>query len=496
MKVSNRYLHVISRISLAAIAAASGLAHAERIHRYAVSVNPELTRLAVTACFDGQVPDRLVAESLDASVALIGVWNDKTGKEIQPSGSIPLKTLAADGCVRYAVDVSRPIKRHDRTGGKVRRVGSDVAVSVGLWLWRPERLDQDEDVELVFELPESIGMSVPWSPVDGTDQPTYRLGRTPSDWPAWSAFGHFTERTAEVAGSQLRIALLDGSPAVDRDEIGGWVIDAAVMVGGLYGRFPYPNAQVLVVPNARVREPTPWAFVTRGGGPAVHFVINQRRPINEFYEDWTAAHEFSHLLLPFVRSREAWVSEGLATYYQNVLRARAGRLSEQTVWQNLHAGFGRGRREAQDLTLSEATRRMYHSRLFMKVYWSGTAIMLLADVRLRQYSDGAQSLDTALAALNSCCFEPQREWRARELFAKLDELTGTDVFTQLLNEYEDSEQFPDLSTAYRELGLEPYGRRSVRLASDAPYADLRRAIMSGNGAGAGTIQAPSATLDR
>jgi hypothetical protein len=489
MRAPGRYLPVISWLCLAASFAASGVAHAERLHRYAVSINDELTRLAVKACFDGPPPDQLVAESLDASVALIGVWNEQTGKEIQPSGSIPLKTVGDDGCVRYEVDVSRPIKRHDRTGGKVRRVGSDVAVSMGLWLWRPERLDQDEDVELVFELPAAIAVSVPWSQVDGRDQPTFRLGRTPADWPAWSAFGHFTVRKAEVAGSQLRIAILDGSPAVDQEEIGAWVIDAAEMVGGLYGRFPYAHAQVLVVPNARVREPTPWAFVTRSGGPAVHFVINQRRPISEFYDDWTAAHEFSHLFLPYVSSKEAWVSEGLATYYQNVLRARAGRLTEQRAWQNLHAGFGRGRREAAELTLSEATRRMYRSRLFMKVYWSGTAIMLLADVRLRQLSDGAQSLDTALAALNWCCLEPQREWRARELFAKLDELTGTEVFTTLLNEYEDSERFPDLSTTYSELGLESYGRRSVRLVSDAPYAGLRQAIMSDDSAG--VIQASS-----
>lgn len=494
MTSSGRY-HLVSWCFFLAVAgAASSLAHAERLHRYAVSINPELTTLAVQACFDGQSPERLVAESLDATVALIGVWNDATGKEITPSGSIPLKTLGKDACVRYQVDVSRPIKRHDRTGGKVRRVGSDVAVSVGLWLWRPERLDEDEDVELAFDLPASIGVSVPWSQVEATERPTFRLGRTPSDWPAWSAFGHFTERKVNVAGSQVRITILDGSPAVDEDDIIDWVVDAAGMVGGVYGRFPYPGAQVLVVPNARVREPTPWAFVTRGGGPAVHLVINQRRPISEFYDDWTAAHEFSHLFLPFVSSREAWVSEGLATYYQNVLRARAGRLTEQRAWQNLHAGFGRGRREAAELTLAEATRRMYRSRLFMKVYWSGTAIMLLADVRLRQLSDGAQSLDTALAALNACCFEPQREWRAHELFAKLDELTGTTVFTALLNEYEDSERFPDLSTTYAELGLEPYGRRGVRLVTDAPYADLREAIMSDNGAS--LMQASSATADR
>ena len=465
-------------LGLIAAAIWCGQAQAERVHHFTASIDPELTQLEIKACFDGRPPEQLVAESLDATVALIGVWNDATGKEISPSGSIPLKSLSDNGCVTYKVNVSHPVKRHDRTGGKIRRVGADVAISTGLWLWRPESPDIDEFIELAFDLPDGIAVSVPWLQVDDADRPTFRLGQTPADWPAWTAFGHFKVNKVDVAGSQLDIAILDGSPPVDVKQISDWLADAAAMVGGVYGRFPYPRAQVMVVPNARVREPAPWAFVTRGGGPAVHFVINQRRPIGEFYDDWTAAHEFSHLLLPLVDSRDAWLSEGLATYYQNVLRARAGRLSAQQAWLKLHAGFDRGRNEASTLTLAEATRRMYRSRLFMKVYWTGTAIMLLADVRLRQISDGSQSLDTVLAELNDCCFEPQREWRARDLFAKLDALTQTTVFTDLLNEYADSAQFPDLSAAYHELGLIPAGSR-IRLVSDAPLANLRDAIMTG-----------------
>ena len=479
MDATNGYLRLLCCLGLVATASWCGLAQAERVHRFTASINPELTQIDVKACFDGAPPETLVAESLDATVALIGVRNDATGEEIVPGGFIPLKSVADNGCVTYQVDVSHPIKRHDRTGGKVQRVGTDVAVSVGLWLWRPAR--PDAEVELAFDLPDGVAVSAPWFPLDGADRPTFRLGNTPYDWPAWTAFGRFTESNLEVAGSQLHIAILDGSPPVDVEKITGWIADAAAMVGGLYGRFPYPRAQVTVLPNARVREPTPWAFVARGGGPAVHFVINQRRPIDEFYGDWTAAHEFSHLFLPFVDSRDAWLSEGVASYYQNVLRARSGRMSAQQAWSELHAGFVRGRSEAKDLTLAEATERMYHSRFFMRVYWSGAAIMLLADLRLRQVSDGSQSLDTALAALNACCSGLQREWRARELFARLDELTTTTVFTTLLDEYVDSERFPDLSQAYRELGLVPAGSE-VSLVPDAPLAGLRDAIMSGESA--------------
>jgi predicted metalloprotease with PDZ domain len=176
------------------------------------------------------------------------------------------------------------------------------------------------------------------------------------------------------------------------------------------------------------------------------------------------------------------VSEGLATYYQNVLRARSGRLSAQQAWSELDSGFLRGSKEATDLTLAEATERMYRSGLFMKVYWSGTAIMLMADLHLRQLSNGTQSLDTALAALGGCCLDSPREWDGAELFAKLDALTGTTVFTSLLDKYVNSTQFPDLSSAYRELGLMP-AVDGVSLVADAPFANLRDAIMSGGAPG-------------
>ena len=61
------------------------------------------------------------------------------------------------------------------------------------------------------------------------------------------------------------------------------------------------------------------------------------RPLDDLRTDWTATHEFSHLLLPYVSRRDRWLSEGLASYYQNVLRARDGRLSETDAWRKLDA---------------------------------------------------------------------------------------------------------------------------------------------------------------
>ena len=467
------------RALVAALLLTAGVAAAEpvRLHRFTVSIDPGLTQIAVRVCFEGKPPETLVAGSLDAPFALVEAHVEGSRKPIEPSGSLSMRNVPDDGCVAYSADVSRPIRRHDRGDDKVHHVGRDLIVSVGLWFWRPEKLGADEDAIIEFALPEGVAVSTPWQPVFPAARPTFRIGGTPYDWPATVAFGRFRERELPVGGAKLRLAVLDGAPQVDVDRIQAWLTEAAQMVAGLYGSFPVRQAQLLVVPNARGNEPTPWAYVVRGGGPAAHFFINQRRPIEEFFQDWTAVHELSHLLLPFVDDEDAWLSEGVATYYQNVLRARAGRLTARDAWTKMHAGFERGRENAAGMTLGQATESMARGGSFMRVYWEGAAIVLLADVRLRQLTAGKQSMDTALATLHECCLGEDRAWTAAQLFDKLDEITGTHVFRDLYETHVRSKSFPDLNGVYRVLGLQPVSG-GLELLPDAPRKDVRDAIMN------------------
>ena len=124
------------------------------------------------------------------------------------------------------------------------------------------------------------------------------------------------------------------------------------------------------------REPVPWAHVLRGGGVAAEFYVDRTRSLDELRRDWTATHELSHMLLPYINRGDAWLSEGFASYYQNVLRARAGMLAPEQAWNKLYRGFQRGRDGTRGRTLAEASRSMGRDRAFMRVYWSGAAIAL------------------------------------------------------------------------------------------------------------------------
>ena len=465
---------------LACLSVAAASEEPARLHQYTVSADEALTHLQVRACFDGKPPRRLVAESLDAAGVLEQAAVEGTKHAFEPNGTeLRLGTLPAGACIVYGVDLTDFTARHQRGGNPTRHVGSDLITDLGVWFWRPDTLDPDEDIEVVFDLPAGISASAPWRPTSrGDGKPAYRVGHGPYDWPAAVAFGRFRERMVEVAGAQLHIAVLDARPKLDEDQITDWLKRAAAAVATLYGRFPVPSVQVLIIPSSRGGEPVPWAYVLRGGGPAAHFFVNQRRSIVEFYTDWTAVHELSDLLLPYVQSEDAWLSEGAASYYQNVLRARAGIIDARQAWAELNAGFARSRNTMRGGTLADATEHMYRSGAYQRVYWEGAAIMLMADERLRAQSAGQQSLDSVLDQLQRCCLSTEVGWHARDLFDKLDALTGRTVFAQLYEQHVRSERFPDLAGLTQRLGVAVDAQGQVALTDDAPERDFRDAIMA------------------
>src|SRR5512145_119470 len=150
---------------IALLLAAAPAAADARLHRYTVAVDSDITEIRVRACFDGAPPPYLVAESLDASTALAQAQVEG-GKRLEPNGAeLKLGALAAGACIAYTSRVDRFQGRHQHGGGPTRRVGPDLIAEVGVWLWRPPALAQDEDIEVSFALPEGLSASAPWRPV-------------------------------------------------------------------------------------------------------------------------------------------------------------------------------------------------------------------------------------------------------------------------------------------------------------------------------------------
>ena len=175
----------------------------------------------------------------------------------------------------------------------------------------------------------------------------------------------------------------------------------------------------------------------------------------------------------------------MATYYQNVLRARSGLLTPAQAWDRLYQGFKRGAKAQSDQTLEEIASNMHRSHAYQRVYWAGAAYWLTVDRDLRRASAGKMNLETALSRFRDCCLPAYREWKPEEFVARLAQLSENDVFVARYREFAAMRQFPDWEKLYSELGIRDSGDH-LAFAADAKDATIREAIMAyADGAEAG-----------
>lgn len=448
-------------------------ATAEPVHEYEVRVDEALTRLEVEARFaapQGEVH----ARSGRAGGLLTSARDCDSGEVLGASGRrLPLRRAGTE-CLRYSVDLERAA----RTERRNRMLADDnLLLSPSVWLWRPALAD-GSSIRVRFRLPGDIEVSVPWARAHGEEN-VYLLAASPESAHAPAAFGRFEQHEISSGGARLRVSLLAGEPALETETVLNWLRAAAADVALAYGRFPNPSPQVVVIPIGHADRQggsaaVPFGRVIRDGGESIEFFVDQRRPVEDFLADWTATHEFSHLMLPYLERRYRWISEGFAQYYQNVLRARSGAYTAEQAWQKLYEGLERGRRSRPELSPNGAAATARRGAR-MKVYWSGAALALLADVELRGRSGGRESLDLVLDRLQACCLPSPATWSGPELLSKLDSLAGSRVFMPLYQAHAETPGFPDTGALFDRLGIDIIGGR-VRLREKAELVAIRDAI--------------------
>jgi len=447
---------------------------------YEIEIDAELETLRIKVCFSDTVPAYLYATSENAYRYLLP---SKIGKDLKldldanPARMIP-GSLVDNNCLEYSVDPGLVVAGRRRPGSSHNLDRDNLLVPLSAWLWLPGGSTAIGEIEITFRHTPGISVSAPWPLLRQTDMETvYRFVSTPPGWGAYTAFGRFNVVPVQVPGADLRVGLMTGTPQMKSDAVRDWIAQGATAITMAYGRFPLPSPQLLVVPLGRgTRGPVPWGQVLRGGGTAAHIFIDQTRPIEEHRFDWTLIHELSHMLHPYMGNSGSWLAEGLASYYQNVLQSRIGTLTEKRAWEKLHEGFQRGISQTyRGVTLEEASsNRRRGRRQTMRVYWSGAAMALLADLSLRK--EGL-SLDYAMSEFQRCCLPAGNLWSTDEYMAKLDELTGTTVFTILHDKYLYADEFPDMQEAYKELGLS-WNKRVLTFTQESAPKKLRSTIMS------------------
>lgn len=441
-------------------------------HVYTVAIDAELRSMQVVARFAMPVT-RVTASSGDAAQFLTGANDCGRNQPVETSRRGLHIPRGGISCLSYAVDLNKAAAADERNRSLD---AANIIVSPGAWMWRP-RLRGGDEIRVRFNLPDAVQVSVPW-PRSGAENSEFRLTASPRSGPGLAVFGIFESVVTDVAGTDLKIELLQSGTSYDTAKVVEWVRDSADNVAMTYGRFPNPQARVVVIPVADF----PWASdspvyfgrVVRDGGETIELFFDPRHPIQELYDDWTATHELSHLMLPYVERSHRWISEGFAQYYQNVLLARAGRYTQLVAWQKIADGLERGRLSVPERSPNQAA-AVSDRDSRMKIYWSGAALALMADTELRKRSNGAESLDSVLDQLQRCCLPSQRAWSGTELFKKLDSFVTEPLFMDLYRQYANEAGFPDARPLLEQLGVN-IDEGAARLLDDAELAKIRASI--------------------
>jgi hypothetical protein len=446
---------------------------------YHVRADAGHERLDVSVCVPGAKAQRRFVPGDENAIKLLGTATRAGGRKLERSDeALVASDWRAGECLDYQVLLGANASEGRRA--LVRRVGPDWTLDPGLMLWRPQGLETDADAELRFELPESWSVSAPWTAIDTAPHRRFRLGTNSPEYPSWIALGPFGETEVEVGAGRYRLALLGSMDETQSARVRAHVRESALEVTNTFPRAFALAPQVLVVPVGPSREASPFGMSNRGGAYAVVGLVDPTKSDSDYRDSWTFVHEFTHGVHPHLGDGR-WISEGIATYYQNVLRARSGRLTEAEAWDELDAGFERGRKDKSDMSLSDLSMRMGRLGHFMRGYWSGTALVMMADIELRTRADQPSSLDAALNAYLACCRAHVEEAEPDAFLAELDRQVGGEVFSALYRRLATQSEFPDLTDAYRKLGLRHATPKVAIDEGDAQAAALRHAIMRKDG---------------
>lgn len=297
-------------------------------------------------------------------------------------------------------------------------------------------------------------------------------------------FLYFLLPASAQASTQLtfadQVVHLNFQPGFDQPQrlkVTQWLQQAGDAIRQIYGELPQDAFSFNLSKSASSRGPVPWGQVNRGVVPSVNLTVNPNFDLVELQGDWTVYHELSHLLIPYRGYGDLWLSEGLASYYQNIVQGRAGLLSEQAMWQKLYAGLERGRKAGRSTkTLIEASNNLRGSGQYMRVYWSGALFWLEVDVYLRTHKKG--NLDGFLKSLKDCC--QTHRLSAPSIIQKLDNYAESDqYFNRKLESFRQTKQIGDYQSLLVKLGIISTGSK-VKLNDNAELASTRRAIYTGN----------------
>ncbi|WP_282131701.1 hypothetical protein [Pseudoalteromonas aliena] len=221
-----------------------------------------------------------------------------------------------------------------------------------------------------------------------------------------------------------------------------WVNQSVEKTKNTLGPLQQSILPIYLKPQYFAFEPVPWATVKRNNPDGLELHIDRYASLKAFTKDWTLYHELAHLYLPLLPYSGFWLSEGFASYMQNVIMRDSGIITQPQFVQRLNAGFDRARLQTRtkNQPLDKLSADMWRQRAQQRVYWTGAAFFVEADLALQKQG---KTVAHVIKAYQVCCKASRSD--AKTFIKNLDKLSKSSVFSNLYVKYNSRTDFPTIT---------------------------------------------------
>lgn len=431
--------------------------------------------VTVEATFDGARTDRIgIPHDSEPWVREMRARTGDGWRTVERRGSEWVEPSCRWRCtLRYQIDLEELARACGDEVDCARRVG-DATLSPALaWLVHPVPRN-DVPITVRVRTKDRAQFASGMNSADAFGR-TFTFGSFDLDEGSFTAFGPMRRFHVDVPGrgaskARIDVAVLGTEPyAMPDSAIRTWVEESANVTVPLFGRFPVDRTTLFVVP-AKGEDEVTFGKVLSLAGASVVLVVGDRMPASARHRDWVLVHELFHLGFPTFRGEGRWLGEGLATYYEPILRARAGWTTEGEVFRQFARNMPRGQGpRGSNVGLSARDD-------LDTIYWGGALFCLAADVRIREETHGAHSLDDVLRTALERGGDATHVWTVRDVVRLADEVTGTNVVSDLYERHAARGERIDLDGIMASLGVPQDGQA---IDDESRLAWVRHAIVYG-----------------
>jgi hypothetical protein len=443
--------------------------------RYDIVVSDAMaSELDVTIECDGGLPASFVMT--EGAPAWAGAMTLSDGDvDVVPDGErwlVPPGTR--DGTAHYTIALRAMAETMGRYVSAFRMRESIVA-DPDAWLALPEP-GNNYTVSIRFELPHGgdIATSLPFdgdryqtttNEVRGAGPMVFgTFDRFSLDAPAPGSLADGSDKTTTID-----LVIVGDSIASSREELTKWVATSARASAEFWRGFPIERPLLILIPadGNKVMD----GRVESTGGVTIVVEVGHETDPADLYQDWILIHEMLHLGSPYISDTGAWLNEGTATFYEPIVRMRAGWKTREEVWKEWIEWMPNGLRAMGEVGLAEAEGG--------GIYWGGALFLLLAEIEVRQRTDLVLGVEDCLRAVRDAGGTTDANWTTFKFAEFCDEsLGGITVRNLLVNHLRPGEP-PDLDALWAELGVSMDDEGTIHFDDSTPLAAVRDAILSG-----------------